>query len=220
MAVIVFGASGGTGVAVIRALLDAGETVTAFVRDPARLALAADRPAGLSVIVGDVMRAADVAAAIAGHDRVVVSLGNSQNPFALMLGAQRTTARDVCEVGTRHIIAGMQAHGCRRVVCVTAFGVGATRTMMPMMFKLFYAVVLREHMADKERQETLLRQSGLDWTIVQPVGLVDQPSTGHYRADRNGQIGKQTISRGDLAQFIVRCLDNPADIGQSLALSG
>jgi uncharacterized protein YbjT (DUF2867 family) len=220
MAVIVFGASGGTGVAVIRALLDAGETVTAFVRDPTRFSLATNPPSGLSVIIGDVLRAADVAAAIEGHDRVVVSLGNSQNPFALMVGAQRTTARNVCEVGTQHIIAGMQAHGCRRIVCVTAFGVGATRTKMPMMFKLFYAVVLREHMADKERQEQALRQSGLDWTIVQPVGLVDQPITGHYRADRDGQIGKQTISRGDLAQFIVRSLDCPADIGQSLALSG
>jgi uncharacterized protein YbjT (DUF2867 family) len=220
MAVIVFGASGGTGISVVRRLLDGGENVTAFVRDPARFDLAADRPAGLSVIVGDVMRAADVAAAIKGHDRIVVSLGNSQNPFALMVGAKRTTARNVCEVGTRHIIAGMKASDCKRVVCVTAFGVGATKTMMPLMFKLFYAVVLREHMADKERQESLLRHSGLEWTLVQPVGLVDQPVTGDYWARADGSIRKQTISRGDLAQFIAHCLDNPADVGQSLALSG
>ncbi len=220
MAVIVFGASGGTGRAVISALLAQGETVTGFVRNAAGFAWAKAPPTGLRIIEGDVMNAADVTGAIAGHERVVISLGNSQNPFALMLGAKRTTPRTVCAVGTQHIIAGMRASGCQRVVCVSAFGVGATKATMPLMFKLFYAVVLREHMADKEQQESVLRQSGLDWTLVQPVGLVDQPVTGQYCARADGTIGKQTISRADLAQFIARCLGNPADIGQSLALSG
>ncbi|HQT86639.1 MAG: hypothetical protein B7Z58_17200 [Acidiphilium sp. 37-64-53] len=216
MKTIVFGATGGTGAAVIRLLRAEGDDVTAFVRNPARLT----EQAGVALVTGDVMNPPDVAAAMPGHDRVVISLGNSQNPFALLLGAKRTTPRDVCETGTINIIAAMQAAGVRRVVCVTAFGIGATRTKSPLMFKIFYSLVLREHMADKERQEAALRASSLDWTLVQPVGLTDQPATGTYTASPTGALGKQTMGRADVARYILTALADPATIGQSIALSG
>lgn len=107
MKVIVFGSTGGTGRAAIASLLAAGHEVTAFARDVSALA---EIPA-VRTVRGDAMRAADVAAAIPGHDAVVVSLGNSQNPFAMMLGARRTTPPNVCEVGTRNIIAAMDEAG-------------------------------------------------------------------------------------------------------------
>ena len=95
------------------------------------------------------MNAADVAGAVPGHDLVIVSLGNSQNPFAMMFGARRTTSANVCEEGTRHIMAAMQAARMARLLVVSAFGIGDTRTRLPFAFKLFYRAVLREHMADK-----------------------------------------------------------------------
>lgn len=216
MKTIVFGATGGSGVAVIQRLLSAGGTVTAFARDPGRVS----PRAGLEVATGDAMNPADVAAAMPGHDRVVVSLGNSQNPFALRLGAKRMTPRDICEAGTRNIIAAMQAEAIRRVVCVTAFGIGATCSKAPLMFKVFYSLVLREHMADKERQETVIRASGLDWTLVQPVGLTDQPASGTYFTSADGLIRKQTMSRADLAAGVVAVLDDRATVGCSMAISG
>jgi len=87
MKIIVFGSTGGTGLATSAALVAAGHQVTAFARDPAKLpALPAVTP-----VRGDVMNPADVNGAVPGHDLVIVSLGNSQNPFAMMLGARRTT---------------------------------------------------------------------------------------------------------------------------------
>ncbi len=215
MKVIVFGSTGGTGLAVIAALLAAGHEVTAFARDVSALA---DNPA-VQTVQGDAMRAADVAAAIPGHDAVIVSLGNPQNPFAMMLGARRTTAPDVCEVGTRNIIAAMNEAGTQRLVVVTAFGIGRA-SALPLAFRLFYRTVLREHMADKEKQEALIKASALDWTLVQPVGLTDAKPTGNWLADPAGDIRRQQISRGDVAAFLVNLLEPGSYRRETVALSG
>ena len=215
MKVIVFGSTGGTGRAVIAALLAAGHEVTAFARDVSALA---DIRA-IRTVQGDAMRAADVAAAIPGHDAVVVSLGNSQNPFAMLLGARRTTPPNVCEVGTRNIIAAMKEAGTLRLLVVTAFGIGKA-SALPLAFRLFYRTVLREHMADKEKQEVLVKASALDWTLVQPVGLTDAKPTGDWLADTAGRIRRQQISRTDVAAFIVSRLEDGSCQRETVALSG
>lgn len=217
MKIAVFGASGGTGAATIRLLLSQGHQVTAFVRSPSA---ALSTQEGLLIVQGDAMHQGDVARAVQGQDAVVVSLGNSQNPFALMFGAKRTTPVNICEIGTAHIISAMLEAGVKRLVVVSAFGIGATRAQLPLMFKLFYRLVLAEHMADKERQEIAVKGSGLDWTIIQPVGLTDKPGTGDYFVSTAGKIRKQQMPREDVALCIVRQLTNEAGFGQTISLSG
>jgi uncharacterized protein YbjT (DUF2867 family) len=212
----VFGSTGGTGVATVRALLAAGHEATAFARDPTRL----PSLPSLRAVRGDVLNAADVAAAVPGHEVVIVSLGNSQNPFAMMLGARRTTSVTVCETGTRHIVGAMQASGITRLLVVSAFGIGDTRARLPLAFKLFYRTVLREHMADKEKQEELVKSSGLDWTLVQPVGLNDAPATHDWLADTQGVIRRQEMSRADVAAFLVSLVGTGEYSRSSVALSG
>jgi len=217
MKVIIFGSTGGTGRAAVAAFAAGGHQVTAFARDPARLGPSL----AVTAVRGDVMNAADVSGAVAGHDAVIVSLGNSQNPFALMIpGARRTTAADVCEVGTRHIIAAMREVGVRRLVVVTAFGIGDTRDKLPFAFKLFYWAVLREQMADKERQEAVVKASGLDWTLVQPVGLTVGTATGRWLADAGGVIRRQQISRADVAAFLALAVGEERYFGATVSLSG
>jgi uncharacterized protein YbjT (DUF2867 family) len=213
--VIVFGSTGGTGRAVIASLLAARHEVTAFARDVSALT---EIP-GVRSVQGDAMRGADVTAAVPGHDAVVVSLGNSQNPFAMMFGARRTTPPNVCEVGTRNVIAAMEATGTQRLVVVTAFGIGRAGAL-PLAFKLFYRTVLREHMADKEKQEVLVKASALDWTLVQPVGLTDAKPTGDWLADSSGNIRRQQISRADVAAFLVSLLEGGSCQRETMALSG
>jgi putative NADH-flavin reductase len=162
----------------------------------------------------------DVAAAVPGHDLVIVSLGNSQNPFALMLGARRTTSADVCESGTRNIVVAMRAAGSGRLLVVTAFGIGNTRKQLPLAFWLFYRTVLREHMADKEKQEMVVKASGLEWTIVQPVGLTDGPATNSWLANTTGLIRRQQISRADVAAFLVSMIGSDQNSRATITLSG
>jgi len=214
--VIVFGATGGTGRAVIAKLLADGHDVTAFARDPSKLEAAP----GLTIVHGDAMRAADVAGAMPAHDAVVVSLGNSQNPFALLLGARRSTPSNICEVGTRNIIAALPTASPVPVIAVTAFGIGDTRDRLTFMIKLFYRLVLREHIADKERQEAALKESGLDFVLIQPLALTDKPAAGTWFANASGEIRKQEVARADLAAFIVQELADRRHSRQTLAFSG
>lgn len=216
MKIIVFGSTGGTGLASSAALAGAGHQVTAFARDPSKL----PNIAAVTPLRGDVMNPADVNGAVPGHDLVVVSLGNSQNPFAMMLGVRRTTPVNVCEIGTRNIIAAMQGAAIARLLVVSAFGIGDTRARLPFAFRLFYRTVLREHMADKEKQEAVVKASGLEWTLVQPVGLTDGPATYKWHADTGGVIRRQQMRRADVAAFLVSLVGDANYCRATVALSG
>ena len=213
MRLAVFGATGGTGRAMIQAALGHGHEVTAFARAAGKVPPAP----GLRVIQGDATRRVDVAAAIDGQDAVVVSLGNSQNPFARMVGVRRTTPRDVCEVGTRHILEalaeGQAAGQAVRLIIIGAFGTGATLPQLSFMFKMFYRLVLRKQMADKERQVAVLEASTAPYTLIQPLALTDKAAAGRWTATRDGSYGAVEVSRLDLAQFVMQHLESGADTG-------
>ncbi|WP_295389082.1 NAD(P)-dependent oxidoreductase [uncultured Thiodictyon sp.] len=220
MKVVVFGATGKAGRAVALTLLAAGHQVTAFGRERAKL------PAynGISVIVGDALNAADVASAVAGQDAVVVSLGDSLNPVVLKLGAKlgvkRNTPPNICEVGTANVIAAMATASVSRLICITSYGVGDTRERLSPVFRLWFRVLqLGEQLADKERQEKLVKDSGLDWTLIQPVGLTDGAATGRWVASTSGDRRKRTVSRVDLADFIAQVLSAGRYLRETVVLS-
>jgi len=216
MRIALFGATGGTGRAVIDRALQAGHRVKALARQADKL----EPRDGLTVLQGDAMVAEDVARALADTDAVVVALGNSQNAFALLFGARRTTPRDICEAGTRNILAALGDGEDRSVVVVSAFGVGATRDKLPLMFKLFYRLVLREQIADKERQEALLRASNANYVVIQPVALTDKPASGKWTATLDGTLAGSEVSRHDLAAVILSELTAKTNTRKTISLSG
>jgi putative NADH-flavin reductase len=216
MKIAVFGATGKTGRAVIEEALSAGHSVTAFARQADRITPAD----GLNVIDGDALELAQVAPALKGQDAVVISLGNSQNAFALLFGARRTTPKNVCEVGTRNILAALPSERDIPVIVVGAFGTGDTAADLPFMFKLFYRLILREQMADKEKQDIVLKASAAAYTLIQPLALTDKPATGTWTTSRDGSYGKSEVSRGDLAAFIVQRLANTPDGRETITFSG
>ena len=217
MKVIVFGATGRVGRAVALTLLTRGHQVTAFARDASKLPEREE----IAVIVGDATDADAVARAVVGHDAIVVALGDSRNPFALAVGMKRVTPPNICEIGTANVIAAAQAAGVQRLVCVTSYGVGDTRKLLPPMHqRIFRWLLLREQMDDKEQQEARVKASGLDWTLVQPVGLTDGAATGRWLASTKGERRKRTISRIDLAAFIVDILPDGRYKRETVVMSG
>lgn len=218
MKIVVFGASGKAGRAVALTLMVAGHQVTVFGRDRARL------PAydGISVVVGDALNAADVAPAVVGQDAVVVSLGDSVNPVLLRAKlAKRNTSPHICELGTANVMSAMTAAGVKRLVCITAYGVGDTRDRLTRLYRTWYrGLQLTEQLADKEQQERLVKASALDWTLIQPVGLTDGAATRRWLASAQGDRRKRTISRVDLADFIAETVVGGHYLRETVVLSG
>ena len=208
MKVLVFGASGGTGRELLGQALDKGMEVTAFVRDAAKVH-DIQHP-NFATVSGDVLNPEDVSRAVDGHDAVL---------FAVGAGPKRSTIR---EQGTRVVIEAMQKTGVKRLVCLSSFGVGDSRA--DLSFFTRYVVVgmyLRHAFADHERQEALVRQCALDWTLVRPPHLKPGAHTGKYRHGLTLAYGdiEGWISRADLADFMLEQLEDDRYLRQAPRVS-
>jgi uncharacterized protein YbjT (DUF2867 family) len=206
MRIAVFGATGGTGREVVKQALAAGHQVTALARDPSRLV---GSDPNLTVVAGSVLEAAPVQQALQGTDAAIVSLGNTAN-----------NPDYVVSQGTQVILDAIgQLGGPQRMVVVSSIGVGDSKDQVPFAFKMLMKTVLRRAMEDKERQEALVKASGLDWTIVRPGGLTDGPATGQYRAGLEPTISAGQVARADVAAFVLQQLTDDAYLRQTPAIT-
>lgn len=208
MKISVFGASGRTGKPLVEQALAAGHEVTAFVRDPAKLGLSHAR---LQLVKGDIGDAAAVEAAIRGQDAVLITLGRAKGG-----------RKDIMEAGAKAILPAMQKLGVRRLVTLTGAGV-AQPGDAPKAFDRVMGVLLRtfakEVLEDSKRHVELVRQSGLDWTVVRVPVLSDGPRTGKYRVGMVGTDSGARIARADVADFMLKAVSDPSYIGKSPVVS-
>ena len=73
---------------------------------------------------------------------------------------------------------------------------------------------------DLARMEDVLRDSGLDWTILRPPQLTDKPITGTYRTAFGQNVrGGRSIPRADLAHYMLAIVDRPATIGNVIGIA-
>jgi putative NADH-flavin reductase len=195
MKVVIFGSTAGTGRKLVEQALAEGHLVSAFARSPVKIADI--ESANLQVVRGDVLDYAAVETAVAGREAVLCTIG---------AGAGRTTLR---EEATRNIVKSMEKTGVQRLICQSSLGVGDSRANLSFFTKhIIVGVFLRHAFADHERQEAVVKQSSLKWTIVRPPHLKDGPRTGVYRhgfstTDRGIQA---EISRADVADFMLKQL--------------
>lgn len=208
MKILVLGATGPTGQQVVTQALGQGHSVTAFVRNPARLSITDDR---LRVVVGDATRdTSNVAEAVRGQDAVVSALGRGKS----------LTSDHLIERSIEVIVPAMERAEVRRLILVSAFGVGESRRDVPLGPRIMHRLFLRDLFADKNAAEDRVRRSGVEWTIVHPVLLTDGPLTGRYRAGERLELhGMPKISRADVAHFIVAEMENRAFVGKVAVVS-
>jgi putative NADH-flavin reductase len=208
MKLVIFGATGTVGRQVVEQALEQGHTVTAFARNLTKLDI---QHPHLGFAQGDVMDASAVEQAIRGQDAVVC-----------VLGAGKQLKSTIRSEGTRQIIQAMEKVGIRRLICLSTLGTGDSWSNLDFYWKyIMFGFILRQVFADHERQEALVRNSNLDWTIVRPGALTDGPLTGQYRhsfpsSDRN--IALQ-VSRADVADFILKQLSDQSSLHQTPSLS-
>ena len=234
MKLLIFGATGGTGRQLVEQALAQGHLVTAFVRNPSKLGIAHQnlrvvqgdvlrydtvepavcgqdavlsalgvRPPVLTFIVITIL-CRIVVRLLALHAAAawLVSLGVPL--LALLFLFRRNTK---LSDGTRNIVRAMQQQGVKRFVCQSSLGVGDTRGRLGFLYNiLVIPLFLRNLFADKAVQESIVRESALEWIIVRPTALTNGPRKGVYRA--GSEIGHwffpTKISRADTADFMLK----------------
>lgn len=208
MKLLIFGSTGLTGRELVRQALGRDHIVTAYARAPSKIDDL--KHASLQVVRGDVLDPLVVERAVAGQEAVLSSIG---------AGAARSTLR---EEGTRNIVQAMEKTGVRRLISQSSLGVGDSRANLGFFTRyVVVAIFLRHAFADHERQEAIIKQSSLDWTIVRPPYLANGPRTGAYRhgfptTDRRTQ-GR--ISRADVADFMLTQLTDDTYLHETPGVS-
>lgn len=206
--VLIIGASKGIGFEATLRAIAGGHAVRAMARSADRIEMSNSQ---LEKVIGDALEPDDVRAALVGIDTVIQTLGVSTGA---LFGPVTLFSR-----ATRILVDAMKAEGARRLITVTGFGAGNSRSSINCLQRVPFELVLGRAYADKDVQEQIIRGSDLDWTIVRPGILTDRRPTDRYRVLvepsewRNG-----FVSRADVADFLVRQIDDRSLIHKTPAL--
>lgn len=195
--IFIIGANGGIGRQCVDQALSLGHQVKALVRNPANLSLVHPN---LQVVQGDITAPYSFTDFLPGTDIIISAVGSGKGS-----GGDRPITLYSQSAG--NILREMKETGVRRVFFISAAAV-ETNPLLPLFFRLFSQYVLQKLLAnmyaDLRTMEKLVRESGLDWTIVRPPRLTDSAVTGKYRMAVNRFLKSGLkISRADTAHFML-----------------
>lgn len=152
----------------------------------------------LSVVPGDIKDPDAVMRSVAGHDAVLAMI-NTQDDLPMF------------EIATRNILAALAAHGVRKFLYVSSFGVPDGDQRDPYYEENFRQGSLKDQYAAVRRAEASIQASDVDWILVRPPLLLDTPpiGLGNVRIVDVPPLDMQMISRADLADYILMAVQDP-----------
>lgn len=201
MRVVIAGGHGKIALLLARQLADAGHQAVGLIRNPDHQADVTAAGGQAAVLDLESAAIADVAEVLRGSDAVVFAAGAGPGSTA---ERKWTVDRD----GAVLLAAGADAAGVRRYVLVSAI---ATDDYDPDSDEV-YQIYLHA----KSDADAAVRATGLDWTVVRPGGLTDDPGTGRVTVAES--TGRGTVPRADVAAVIVHCVQHGAAIGAQFEL--
>jgi len=213
--IFVLGATGRTGEHVVNYALSKGHSVTALVREPAKLT----SREGLTVVKGTPEGQDDISAAIRGTDAVISALGNVRTSD--MPWAKPVSPRHFMTEATRKTVRVMKANGVRRIVIVSALGVGDSLSVTPAYLRWTVKFTnLGTTYADHNELDAEIRQADVDWTLLRAVLLTNSPNARQLqvRFVPDKPAGMR-ISRREVARFAVDALADGTLIGRAPIIS-
>jgi putative NADH-flavin reductase len=208
MKLVVLGATGGTGLEIVRQAVERGHSVTAFVRSPERLKPFVDR---ITLKRGDLLSSTELETVLKGQDAVLSGFGPRQP-------ASKADATLLRRFAVALTSAMLGAKVTRVVVESVAFLFKDALFPPAYLFgRLFFSAIV----ADAAAMEEVFKKSGLDWTIARPPRLTDKPYTERYRV-REGHLPTLgfAISRADVADFMIKAIENRNSIGKIVGVAG
>jgi putative NADH-flavin reductase len=209
MKLVVFGATGRTGLPLVQQALDAGHQVVAFVRDPAKMPI---RHENLRLIQGDVMNAADVDKAILSDVDAVIST----------LGPTKNNPKEMMPAAASNILNAMNRQGVKRLIFMSGAGVDMPEDQPKLMnhvIKFALKTMAGDVLKQSEQAVRQVEKSDLAWTIVRVPRLNDNPHSGQYRVGWVGVNTGPNLSRADAADFILKQLTDPTYVHKAPVIS-
>ena len=208
MRILIIGASKGIGLETTCQALAAGYDVRALARSATSINLS---DAKLEKIPGDALNKQNVEAALAGINVVIlmlgIGLGDLFKPVNLFSQA------------TRVLITAMTDKNVNRLICITGFGAGDSQASIAPLQRLPFKIMFGRAYDDKSRQEELIKQSGLDWTIARPGVLLNGARTTRYKVLRDPSEWRNGfIARANVADFLIKQIEDHSFIGAAPVL--
>ena len=212
MKIVVFGATGIVGKAVVNEALEKGHEVTVLTRNARKVTTRHER---LHVVEGNVMDRSIVHDVLKGQEAVIQTLGiggkGDGKPTTLVSEANKI------------IMAEMEQMNVKRLIAISVIGAGDSLTFLPWiyrkcvlpLFMKWFQVIID----DKNRMEPMIKKSQLDWTIVRCTTVKERSATGKVNATLDGKGLKFSISAADMAVFMVNQLTDSRFLKQSPTIS-
>jgi putative NADH-flavin reductase len=196
MKVIIFGATGFSGQAILAEAIKQGNEVTVLVRDSSKVKINHNN---LRIVEGNVLDSQKVAFVIQNQEAVIQCLGVGGKGD----GKPTTFISDA----TKIIVDEMQKQNIKRLIALSNVGAGNSIAFQPWFFTkiilTYFMKWLKVIIDDKNRMEPIIMNSNLNWTIVRCPNIVDKPAKGKYNATLDGKGLKLSITLDDLSKFIV-----------------
>lgn len=214
MKILILGITGRTGLLVAEEALKRGHSVIGIARDPDRVTVKE-----AEIVKGTAYDIETVRKAINGCDAVISALNIF--PKTESLFRKIKSPLDSMSVSIKNTVKLMEEIGIKRIVVMTALGVGDSAKEMPGFFSFIVRITnIKYAYADHDAQEKVLENSNLDWTVVRPVMLTDKNNNLSILYNLKG-AGKITsaISRNAVAHFMLDCIEKGQFIGQKPGIS-
>lgn len=196
MNLLIIGGTGKTGRELIKQGLEQGHFITAIVRNPKKIKY---NNQNLKVLKGDVLIPESFENAFKGQDAVLSALGHKR--FFI-----KTT---ILSEGTKNIINAMNRNDIKRFICITSLGINDSRFKLGLYYTFFtIPIILFFYFLDKSKQEKLIMNSDLDWTIIRPGQLTNGRKRTNYKHGLSvgNYILTKMISRASVAHFMLNQL--------------
>lgn len=198
MKLVIFGATGRTGKALVEQALDAGHEVTAAVRNPESYPIQNEH---LHVVKVDVYDASSVDNILKDKNAVLSALGAKKRN---LLGVYKPEG--IYSEVIKNILPAMQKNGIRRLVCLSAAATENNYTPKGIYGAITIPFFMRKTHEDMKIMEREISKSNLDWVIVRPAQLIDYPRTDEYRISTRPTEKDLRTRRADVAAFMLKQL--------------
>ena len=208
MKILIFGGTGLTGRLVVEMALKQGHQVAALTRDASRFSL---RNQNLKVVEGNATSKSDIEKALGDADAVIHCLGIG--------GKGQGLATSLVSDSVKAVLEAMKNRGPQRIICMSNVGAGESgtwfynRVVVPVFLRWLKPII-----KDKDRMESFLKESGLDWTSVRLPNIVEGPSKP-VRASESGKGIGISVTAESTAEFLLQQITNKEWLQKSPSIS-